>query len=371
MSIRRESCDPCFAGRRKCDLTYPVCGRCQRSNKRCHYVYPPRLPIGDTANVASATGLQPSTEANFSCSVTHVEQAGQEPSGLEARSHLDHGQLMVRLGELRRHMIPETLCMLGQLPLLSGPADLGWVFDQIRDCPLSFANKAETIFIHRELFSSAMPLPLRTAFGICAGVTYMNDRSRPVLFKVISAEISDLLVPNPTSTLLEDLARLQAAVLYQIIRFYHGDLEQRIIAEQQEYLVRSFGLKLFHRADIELPQRQTQPSWEDWILAESIRRSVIVSFKLYTLYWTFRDGACRETTAISMLPVSINPSSWTSREVYIQYSDRDQTTTYAEFSALWTAAPREVPHGFERLLLTSCRGVENFSSFLGIPSVEG
>ncbi|KAH8904770.1 hypothetical protein BR93DRAFT_952629 [Coniochaeta sp. PMI_546] len=281
MSIRRESCDPCFAGRRKCDLTYPVCGRCQRSNKRCHYVYPPRLPIGDTANVASATGLQPSTEADFSCSVTHVEQAGQEPS---------------------------------QLPLLSGPADLGWVFDQIRDCPLSFANRAETIFIHKELFSSAMPLPLRTAFGICAGVTYMNDRSRPVLFKVISAEISDLLVPTPTSTLLEDLARLQAAVLYQIIRFYHGDLEQRIIAEQQEYLVRSFGLKLLHRADIELPQRQTQPSWEDWILAESIRRSVIVSFKLYTLYWTFRDGACRETTAISMLPVSTNPSSWTSRE---------------------------------------------------------
>jgi hypothetical protein len=37
--------------------------------------------------------------------------------------------------------------------------------------------------------------------------------------------------------LLEELSRLQPLVLYQIIRLFHGGLNQRITAEQQEDLL--------------------------------------------------------------------------------------------------------------------------------------
>jgi hypothetical protein len=54
-----------------------------------------------------------------------------------------------------------------------------------------------------------------------------------VLFHSLDAEIAELLSPAPMSTILEDLVRLQAAVLYQIIRIFFGGLEQRIVAERQ------------------------------------------------------------------------------------------------------------------------------------------
>jgi hypothetical protein len=224
------------------------------------------------------------------------------------------------------------------------------------------------MFIHKELFCSALPLPLRTAYGICARAISMNDHNRPVFFKVLAAEIADLLAPAPTSTLLEDLARLQAVVLYQIIRFYNGNLEQRVIAEQQEFVVRSSGLKLLQRADVEL--RQIQPSWETFVVAESIRRTVLVAFKLYTLYWIFRHGTCIETAAMNMLPVSTKPSSWASREAYLQYSDRDQTTTYADFFAVREGAPRGNPDNFEKLLVTGCRGLGSLNAVPSRSSLE-
>ena len=196
----------------------------------------------------------------------------------------------------------------------------------------------------------------------------MNQRNRPFLFDVLTAEITDLLSPLPTSTLFENLARLQAAVLYQVIRFFYGSLEQRIIAERQELLIRSFGLKLIQQADIEL--RQMQPDWEAWILAESIRRTVVVAFKLYTLYWTFKYGVCIETRAMNMLPVSVNPCAWVSREVYLRNADRDETTTYAEFATIWGTSPREEPDNFEKLLLVGCSGIETFNALLSRPAVE-
>jgi hypothetical protein len=64
MSLRRKACEPCFRGRRRCDLSYPICERCQKNGKRCHYKYPSRLPMRDnTANVDDATviGMQTGT----------------------------------------------------------------------------------------------------------------------------------------------------------------------------------------------------------------------------------------------------------------------------------------------------------------------
>ncbi|KAL6791086.1 hypothetical protein J3E68DRAFT_438846 [Trichoderma sp. SZMC 28012] len=350
MSIRRESCDPCFRARRKCDRQYPICERCRRNYKPCHYVYPPPLPKRETAEKLSNITFQHCSESSSSSLAVDLGETGYSTLGMNVLFQTNHSQATARVGQLSRQAIPTTL-FIGNEPLAYGRLELGWAFDQILQCPLVFANEAETMFIHKDLFYSTLPIPLRTAFGICTGIVSSNERSQSILFGVIATEISDLLIYAPESGLLEDLARLQASVLYQMIRFVYGNIYQRIIAEEQEFLLRSYGLKLLRRVDTEL--RQMESNWEMWILVESIRRTVIIVFKLYTLYWAFRNDTCIETNAIKMLPVSIKPSCWASRDIYLHCSDRDQTTTYGDIAARWEVSSWRSLGTFEKVLLTS------------------
>lgn len=192
---------------------------------------------------------------------------------------------------------------------------------------------------------------------MCNAVTSARDGIQEMMFKIMDTEISEWLVLTPTSTLLEDLAKLQAAVLYQIIRLFYGGLEARVTAERQEYLIRSYGLRLLQRMNTELSS--LRQSWEVWVLMESIRRTVVVAFKLYTLYGTFRSGTCTETRAIKMLPMSTMIGSWSSREIYSQYSDLDQLTTYGDFGTVLMAKPvvRELD-SFEKIVFAGCSGLD-------------
>jgi Fungal Zn(2)-Cys(6) binuclear cluster domain len=354
MSIHRKSCDPCFRARRKCDLRYPVCERCERNSKSCHYKYPSQLSLQDDfANADNATILGPGISPWVSHSGKLRKNFG---SHIVVFRQLDNN-FTLQLTNFPGLSVPKDLGNLGELgPITGATPSWAWVLEQIGDLPLAFARQAETLFIHKVLFGTSFPRTLRAAFGICAGCVSLNDRNRSVLFQSLDAEITELLVTVSTSTLREDLVRLQAVVLYQIIRFFYGGLEQRIVAERQEFLVRSYGLTLLRRADSEL--QNAPPTWETWLLAESIRRTVLISFKLYTVYSGATYGICSEFTAIGILPVSTQPSSWNSRGAYLSCRNQEKTTTYGDFTSMWVASPRRDVELYEKFLLVGCKEVE-------------
>ncbi|KAH7014806.1 hypothetical protein EDB80DRAFT_747987 [Ilyonectria destructans] len=326
MSIRRKSCDPCFRSRRKCDLTYPVCDRCERNNKRCHYAYPPQLPAStaEQANVARSALMR------------HTAEASSSGSGLSS-------------GELGQ--IKGTPGNLGDLPPVGGLQFWDSILDHMRNYALEFGQGAENTFIHKGLFAASFPRPLRAAWTICAGCLSINDRNRKMLFQALDAELSELIAPSTpvvTSTLLEDLVWLQAVLLYQMIRFFFGGIEQRSTAERQEYIVRSYGLRLLQRANVELANAER--TWENWILAESIRRTVFIAFKLYTMYSYLRYRICDQYEALKALPVSTKLGSWESRDVFNQYSDMDETISYGESKLFWLTPQKSKIGHFEELL---------------------
>ncbi|KAE9367706.1 hypothetical protein N431DRAFT_429024 [Stipitochalara longipes BDJ] len=358
MSIRRKSCDPCFAARRKCDLRYPVCQRCERNSKTCHYRYPPQLPMRDDAvDVDDATDIGFGAGTATPQLVSYPGQLNNLNAHNMQFQQLD-GNFTLQWAELGRSGIPNMTGNLGDLPPIKGCTPTWtWVFEQIRNFPLAFARQAETVFIHKALYGDSFPKPLRMAFGICAACASINDRNRSVLFQSLDAEIRELLSSAPRSTLLEDVARLQAAVLYQIIRLFYGGLEQRIVAERQEFLIRSYGLTLLLRADAEL--QTAQQTWETWLLAESIRRTVLISFKLYTIYSNYTYGICAEAAAIGILPVSTQPGLWHSRGAYLRCLAQEKTTTYGDFTSGWLAAPRKKVELYEKFLLVGCKEIES------------
>lgn len=332
MSLRRRSCDSCFTSRRKCDRALPICSRCQRNNKNCQYAYLPLPSDGQTA--------QPGHDLN---QISRYDQRETTPVALN-----------VAKVEVPWHSMPWSLGQLGTQPRVVGLESHTWVYTQFRDYPQLFATRGENIFIHPTLYRTSFPASIRTAFGICAATLSLNQQTRPLIFQAVDAEVLSLLRSPLTGSLFEKLAAFQALVLYQIVRVFYGDMKEQWAAEQQEFIVRSIGLRLLRQAEAELPMPPT--TWETWVLAESVRRAVLFSFKLYTVYWSFRAGTCKENGALNHLPLSANPGLWDSQNVDFEDVARDTIITHGQLLERWQAAPQRKLDRYENLLVVAWKG---------------
>lgn len=359
MSLRRRSCQSCFKGRRKCDLGYPVCQRCQTYGKYCRYVAS-NPPDGPT---------QPITDTVSSTILSTPRRYGQPNTGSVLSFHFDNIEPW-QLQELisRSSSIPRLFGNLGELWPVLGHLNWAWTYEEIRSYPISMARNGETVFINSKLYGDSFPRPLRIAFSICTGCLCLNERNQALLFQALDTGVSELLAPPLSSTLLESLVILQAAVLYQIIRMFYGDLEQRVIAERQEYLVRSYALRLLRRMESEL--ESLPPTWETWLLAESTRRTVFVSFKIYTVYSFSRTNICREYEAMNYLPIALKPGLWRSRQAFLQSSDQVGTMPFSDFTDVWSANPQKVVDPFEKLVLMGSLGKQLYEAKISALRVD-
>lgn len=356
MSIRRRSCDICYKRRRRCDLIWPTCTRCEENNKLCHYAYPPQLDARNAAaRAARDTLIRSHTRRDDS---SKAIDASSSTNWGSVQSWLDHGSTP-QSTQLMRLSIPRNIGYFRLLPVVDGKG-WPWLLKQIQDYPIVFAKDAETPFIHKSLYRNAYPDTLRAAFGASIGCASIKRRKDVKLYKAIDNQISRLLSPASPGTLQNDLAQLQAIVLYQIIRLCYGDLEQRIVAERQEFHVRSQALALLNRVQEE--SRKAHQTWEIWVLLESIRRTVVIAFKLYSSYRYYTHGICSEKAAISMLPVSSKIGSWTSEDRYSEYPGSDNIMSTEEFRRSgWAAASGKGFDPFEMLILVGCGADEEYA----------
>jgi len=92
--------------------------------------------------------------------------------------------------------------------------------------------------------------------------------------------------------------------------------------------------------------------WESWAVLESIKRTVFIGFKLYSLYRVFRHGWCTEVAALDMLPVSLAPTkTGYEKSSHLPLGWHDSTTTVSNFAAGWTVTSRLDLDPFERVVL--------------------
>jgi hypothetical protein len=265
--------------------------------------------------------------------------------------------------------IPSFIGNLGEVQPISGNTQSWeWVIEQLKSYPRTFGQHGETTFIHKELYRDQLPHMIRAAFGVSAAYACTNEGSKSMLFRTLDAGVQELLEQALDETLLEALARLQAMALYQIIRLFHGDLRQRTLAEQQENMVGAWGLQLLQRASVEL--RGPNLTWKDWMIAESIRRTVLVTFMLYGVYSVFKHGICPEYPTLSILPVSTQAVLWKSPEAYLHHDDLTDTMKYRDFTEFWLASPRRKLEPFEKMLLVACKGTEQVEA-LSFPDSLG
>ncbi|KAL4869035.1 hypothetical protein BDV12DRAFT_88255 [Aspergillus spectabilis] len=354
MSIRRQSCEACFKGKRKCDLIYPVCGRCQTTGKACHYVSTPPRRQGDlSSNPDHSTATTEATNFSWVLSMPFEDYPLDEEM-LQAGFPLNpHNHNLAGFPSA-----PNLLGELGevQVQASSSTETWKWIISQLLSYPRAFARDAETLFIHKSLRPDPSLRRTRATLGVCALYSCMSEENKPMLFQILDAEVVELLHRPLNTTLAEDLFSLQTIVLYQIIRIFHGEPRQQTIADQQATPLKAWALKLLQRADTELPD--PEPTWEDWILKESIRRTVTLAFMLYAVDSILKHGVCLELPTLGVIPVSANSAFWHSRALYLEHHGRDETLKYSDFTTIWFSSPPRKLDAFERLLLTACKGLE-------------
>ncbi|KAJ0427126.1 hypothetical protein BJY00DRAFT_8728 [Aspergillus carlsbadensis] len=387
MSLRRKSCNACFKGRRKCDLGYPTCATCRKTRKTCHYAYP---PIQQTRSAEESTTVQTDSRASATPSISTGTSSMIElleaidnttPDSLfEAGAVLELFGQGTRLSEDDRVSLDQSIfgnsqpsilpadaptppsihIFLGSLgevqPIQSRIPAWKWLIEELKSYPREFAQRTETIFLHRELYRDSLPQAIRAAYGISSNHCLTPETSQKMLFRVIDAEVLELLKPSYGTELLEELARLQAFVLYQTVRLFHGGLEQRFMAEQQQSLVMTMALKLLSRSRTEIGDNEAG-NWRTWILAECIRRTVIVIYFLYGINSVFQNGICAGLHTLVKLPLSTTIGSWNSESNHLRHG-YGATIPYETFLSRWLVSTPRKLDPFEKFLLVPCQGLD-------------
>lgn len=169
--------------------------------------------------------------------------------------------------------------------------------------PVTFASQAQTVFIHRTLFQRTNLSALQDALSTCALYSLKNPSNRTLVYQNLEHKRNQLVAsidPSNIST-ISLLTAGQALLLYQIIRFFDGDIRLRAQAEADEAIfagwicqlssrVRQLAPRQLSALDTPLVPPIIMTSWQRWLVEESSRRTLIVAYMLKGVYDFLRTG---------------------------------------------------------------------------------
>ncbi|KAJ5105268.1 hypothetical protein NUU61_002615 [Penicillium alfredii] len=172
---------------------------------------------------------------------------------------------------------------------------------RLKAYPDLFVREGKTPFIHPDLYHDSLPESIQDAMMLCALYKEKNEANEAWVFRCINSKTASLLdrLAQSPQLVLEQLAAVQALILYQIIRLFDGDIRQRAEAERADRTMSSWikQLQLYmNPADSDL-QAEDCPAveknndrWQNWLLDESVRRTVITCYTLQGMYSYLKNG---------------------------------------------------------------------------------
>ncbi|KAI0126007.1 hypothetical protein BJ170DRAFT_457465 [Xylariales sp. AK1849] len=234
VSARRRVCTACQTAKRRCDQLLPRCTQCVRRGLQvCVY------PQFDVRNSREATE-QPLEISNFTA---------------------------VLPGSSPICPVPVVTGAVDPWPLFfnaSGPANtaisrpaMDWGMAQLSTFPMHWVTDGLCPFINPSLYGTTLPQSLQDAYAVCAAYSMKNMSNASLVLGIVESKAMGLVYsPDQISwNPLQQLAALQALVMYQLIRWFDGDIRQRALADQAESVLDSWmtalqarvGQRLFER----------------------------------------------------------------------------------------------------------------------------
>lgn len=345
MLFEPKACRACAKSKRKCGREQPACLRCQARGAVCDY--PPTRP-GSFVAILDNAPLMPPPHSTHSTHTTHPTLT--PPLSIASATSSPEGAIPSAGSAPNRSLVPVPpgIPLGGPIPVppISSRQCLAWFLNadswkvdhQEVSLSTSFCNSFLKIyvthmqdwlgqwattganpFIHAHLYVARFPDNLQIAFTTLT--TYRNRTKQNVdivlkivedqASKLVESSSSDGILSNssPSShglSLLDQVARLHALVVYQTISLFDGDIRSRHLAEARLPLLGRWAQQLLDSARQKFsstpavldmttalyfgPMDSQEHPWYLWILTESIRRTWLVAGGLEAIYSMLQRG---------------------------------------------------------------------------------
>ena len=278
-----RACKACVRAKRKCSLSFPSCDRCVSREFSCIYE---NVPL----NVRQFRG-RTSTNASVGSRSDPLDRT--EPS-----------DQILEPGLIRR--FPMLPCIV--------PVDAETIeFMQrlARRHVVNFGTQGANVFIHNDIVASQLT---RSAQAICRQSTSIACR-RLVVELQVHEQLAYLMgALNVAAQCAPDVSQMlfcvQCLVLIQVICLFVLKLSSshRNQAEKRQRLLYVWTRKLWLMAPSVLPSSLTQR--QAFLLAESVRRTIIVSGEIQALYHAVKYGWIEHNIFLDSLPFERRAWLW-------------------------------------------------------------
>jgi len=374
-SARRKACDACVRAKRRCDLLYP-CKRCVEKNIDCVYQNIVVPPVGSTFTHASDTFPDPF--ANVPVSTSNTEDGldwllplmtmNSSVPGID-QSSLSNVAQQSDVAFTTPPMSDEMQDILDQMSKVATTLDSERVIfgtRQLRTYPEMLVTKGRAPFIHHHLYHDNLFPIIQDIFGVCA--LYCSPKTanyQSTMWRIIDANVARLFQDPIPSSLPEHLARVQALILFQIIRLFDGDIRQRAQAEQCDSILATWTQELRDRTVWEDSGSQT---WEEWVFAESSRRTVITSLTMRGLYLVLKQGFCTLAPQVTELSFTGQAGLWNAPSAYCwrkaYYQSDHLKITAMNFDDLVSQSKGAGLDDFGLMIMVTFKGVDFVNEWL-------
>ncbi|QYS97836.1 Zn(2)-C6 fungal-type domain-containing protein [Trichoderma simmonsii] len=232
----------------------------------------------------------------------------------------------------------------------------------LQEFPALLVRAGTTPFIHRSmLHAQGYPTILYDTFSACASYLTMSESTERVVFSILDIRTNQILQAPQSSSLLENLARIQALTLLQSIRLFNGNIRQRALAEAQDELFEQLILVL--QAHLAGLNRDFESSWSGWIIAESVRRTLVTAYMLRGVYSLLKNGYCTLSPLVSQMSFTAQSSLWDARTESDWNRRRRNGKTYfvscMDFSDIILSGTQDDLDDLGMMMLVTYRGYDS------------
>jgi hypothetical protein len=237
---------------------------------------------------------------------------------------------------------------------------IDFCISQFKACITQLVLQNRTPFIHQNTYQEVVPEIYLDLVGVCAIYCQKTPQNQRVIFSMLDSRVRNLVDPSKTSSWLtkDYLAGVQALIVYQFMRLFDGDIRQRANAERHMTLLETWTIQLQSANHLFVHDKDPSSLYEHWIFNESIRRTILMSVMLQTMYSLVKDGFCTSVPLLSILPLSRDGSLWNApEEVWWQATlgSGSELLTYGDFVTEWGGGKEFHTDAFETILLVACR----------------
>ncbi|KAJ2977027.1 hypothetical protein NQ176_g4607 [Zarea fungicola] len=391
--LRRTACFTCTKAKRRCTKEEPGCRRCLARGLLCRYP-PLKMMIELPVDLEAAFMGVPSTCSNSDGGGLNDRATGALPWPEEQRPlSLNFDYSSVALPPQHAWFLSPEHWQIDHRPSLHEQPSfrdeaLRFFTQQLLAWLKQWVTEGHSPFIHSQLYQQDSPSHIQLAFTTCAAYFSKTEATTSFVMRILEeqsatlVEQSNALDPTILST-GQHVSRTQALLIYQIIRLFDGDIRSRAQAEDRLDVLLSWATQMWESARLSAAASlssdplgsqpnafkldgSTSALWRAWYLAESVRRTYVLSAFLQGVYLTMKQGwsYCPGGVAFSMgtgLWNATSASTWIA-EHRDKHGPQLMESKEPE-TAFINARPADVDE-FAKCILTVSRGLESVEEWI-------